>query len=495
MSGKNESVKSKQKKMMFLIGAIIMGIGLFVVWVKNNNKEAIATNAAQETKVIYDRMSGVTGAVDEQDIWMEKSANELSNMQRENQTMREKIRNFERNVENTISEQVNKRTAQIKTELVNENRQLLEKFKDVQRTPETGSPNNRSTKTPETSAKTSNNVPPSPFTQVGTGDEKTVIKQTYYKNPNFNPAEVSNYKPTFEKQKALSSISFSEPTPTQAESDTKSTDLQKQSASIENAGSEEKEEIITVDNYVPSGTFVRAIMLGGVAAPTGGQAQENPIPMLLEVEDLAFLPNDIKYDIKKCRVIAFAHGDISSERAMARTETLSCIDKNDVVHEHEVKGYIYDESGMAGIRGTLVSKQGQLIANSILAGVGAGVGSAFNQQASTISNSALGSMTTLDPNKIGMAGLGQGVNSGLGRLADYFIKLAEQLHPVIEVSAGRAVDIVFTHGFKINANGSTKKPESSESSLKAGADAPFNAGEDIDIQGINPQLIKQLSGM
>jgi len=194
-------------------------------------------------------------------------------------------------------------------------------------------------------------------------------------------------------------------------------------------------------------------------------------------------------------VIAFAHGDISSERAMARTETLSCIDKNDVVHEHEVKGYIYDESGMAGIRGTLVSKQGQLIANSILAGVGAGVGSAFNQQASTISNSALGSMTTLDPNKIGMAGLGQGVNSGLGRLADYFIKLAEQLHPVIEVSAGRAVDIVFTHGFKINANGSTKKPESSESSLKAGADALFNAGEDIDIQGINPQLIKQLSGM
>ena len=46
-------------------------------------------------------------------------------------------------------------------------------------------------------------------------------------------------------------------------------------------------------SYVPSGSFFRAALLGGLDAPTGGQAQSNPHPILMRAQDNAFLPTAI----------------------------------------------------------------------------------------------------------------------------------------------------------------------------------------------------------
>ena len=46
--------------------------------------------------------------------------------------------------------------------------------------------------------------------------------------------------------------------------------------------------------YIPSGTFARALLLGGLDAPTGGQAQRNPQPVLLRLMDNAVLPNQFR---------------------------------------------------------------------------------------------------------------------------------------------------------------------------------------------------------
>jgi conjugal transfer pilus assembly protein TraB len=54
-------------------------------------------------------------------------------------------------------------------------------------------------------------------------------------------------------------------------------------------------------SYVPSGSFFRAALLGGLDAPTGGQAQSNPHPVLMRVQDNAFLPN--RYRFKDPRVL------------------------------------------------------------------------------------------------------------------------------------------------------------------------------------------------
>ena len=212
-------------------------------------------------------------------------------------------------------------------------------------------------------------------------------------------------------------------------------------------------------SYVPSGSFFRAALLGGLDAPTGGQAQSNPHPILMRVQDNAFLPNRYRFKIKECLALGASHGDISSERAYIRLESLSCIRHDGKAIDVPVKGYVVGEDGKAGMRGRLVSKQGQVLANALVAGIGAGIGQAFQQSATTVSTNPLGSIGTVDPGKQFQAGIGTGVGKALDRLSQYYITLAEKMFPIIEVDAGRTVDVVFTKGFSLEAEGAGGTPD------------------------------------
>jgi conjugal transfer pilus assembly protein TraB len=198
--------------------------------------------------------------------------------------------------------------------------------------------------------------------------------------------------------------------------------------------------------YLPSGAFTRAVLLGGLDAPTGGQAQRNPQPVLLRLADNAVLPNRFRARVKECFIVGAGYGDVSSERAYIRTESLSCVTRDGTAIDVPVKGYVAGEDGKAGMRGRLVSKQGQILANALLAGVASGIGHAFTQSATTLSVSPLGTTSTVDTGKQLEAGFGTGVGKALDRLAQYYISLAEKVFPVIEVDAGRSVDVVLTQG-------------------------------------------------
>lgn len=210
-----------------------------------------------------------------------------------------------------------------------------------------------------------------------------------------------------------------------------------------------KEEKASAENYLPAGTFMRVVLLAGLDAPTGGQAQNNPHPILMRVLDPAQLPNRYMADMKDCVVTANGYGDISSERAYIRTDRLSCIDQKGGAVDVSLKGYVAGEDGKAGMRGRLVSKQGQALANAFLAGIGSGIGQAFKESSSTVSTSPLGSTSTVTDGKELQAGLASGVGSAMSQLSKYYIKLAEQVFPVIEVDGGRVVDVVLTRGQSI----------------------------------------------
>lgn len=213
----------------------------------------------------------------------------------------------------------------------------------------------------------------------------------------------------------------------------------------------------TVDTYLPV-SFTRGILLGGLDAPTGGQAQSNPHPMLIRLEDNAVLPNRFRAEVKECFVIAAGYGDISSERAYARTENLSCVRNDGSTLEVKIEGNIYGEDGKYGLRGRLVTKQGQMLANALTAGVVSGIGQGFSQGGSSVTTSTFGTIATTSGSTREQIerGLGGGVGRALDRLAQYYIKLAEQTFPVIEIDAGRKVDVVITKGVRIDAGDSTK---------------------------------------
>ena len=201
--------------------------------------------------------------------------------------------------------------------------------------------------------------------------------------------------------------------------------------------------------YLPSGSFTRAVLLGGLDAPTGGQAQRNPQPVLLRLVDHAVLPNHFRSRVKACFVVGAGYGDVSSERAYIRTESLSCVTGDGTAIDVPIKGYVAGEDGKAGMRGRLVSKQGQILANALLAGIAGGIGHAFQQNSTTFSVSPLGSTSSVDPGRQLEAGLGTGVGRALDRLAQYYINLAEKVFPVVEVDAGRTVDVVVTQGVSL----------------------------------------------
>ena len=216
----------------------------------------------------------------------------------------------------------------------------------------------------------------------------------------------------------------------------------------------------TIDTYLPV-SFTRGVLLGGLDAPTGGQSQTNPHPILIRLSDNSVLPNRFRAEYRECFVIAAGYGDISSERAYLRTESLSCVRADGTALEVKIQGSVYGEDGKVGMRGRLVTKQGQMLANALLAGVVSGIGQGISTANTSYSTSAFGQVATTSGTDALKAGLGSGIGKALDRLAQYYIKLAEQTFPVIEVDAGREIDVVITRGVRIEGIDTAKASSTS----------------------------------
>jgi len=218
---------------------------------------------------------------------------------------------------------------------------------------------------------------------------------------------------------------------------------------------EEKEEKV----WLPAGAFMKAVMLNGIDAPTGTNARGEPYPVLLMVKDLTTLPNRFKTNLRECFVIAAGYGNISDERAYLRSETLSCVRSDGKIIENKITGHVIGEDGKLGVAGRLVSKQGQQIAMAILAGTLSGIGNALKpNQAYSIyelqnqGNAEQGNvqfktpMMTPDVGQVAGAAAMGGVGNALEMVAQYYLRMAEKLYPVIEVDAGRQVELVLLQG-------------------------------------------------
>lgn len=205
----------------------------------------------------------------------------------------------------------------------------------------------------------------------------------------------------------------------------------------------------TVATFLPV-SFTRGTLIGGLDAPTGGQAQSNPHPVLIRLSDNSVLPNQFRGEYRECFVVAAGYGDISSERAYLRTESLSCVRGDGTALEVKIQGSVYGEDGKVGMRGRLVTKQGQMLANALLAGVVGGIGQGVANASTTYSTSPLGAVGTAQGSDAYRAGIGTGVGRALDRLAQYYIKLAENTFPVIEIDAAREIDVVITKGVRID---------------------------------------------
>jgi len=223
--------------------------------------------------------------------------------------------------------------------------------------------------------------------------------------------------------------------------------------SSDKSSSEKKRKVIRYDlsSYLPVG-FTKAVLLFGIDAPTAEGAMQQPYPVLMSLTDVSTLPNRYKSDLRECFLVGAAYGNLSDERAYIRTETLSCIKNNGDIIESPLQGHVIGEDGKLGLRGRLVSKQGQKIAMSIFAGTLAGFGQAFRpQQAFNINlGGGTGSVSAPSVSDVFSGGLLGGVGNALNDVAKHYLQVAQRMFPVIEIDAGRKVEIVTLKGQKID---------------------------------------------
>lgn len=207
-----------------------------------------------------------------------------------------------------------------------------------------------------------------------------------------------------------------------------------------------------VRDFLPAGAFAKAVLLSGLDAPTGGLAKTNPQPVLLRLVDHGTLPNRFRSRVRECFTTAAGYGDLASERAYLRLEKLSCVLRNGDVLEVSLKGFVAGEDGKAGLRGRVVSKQGQMIARSLVAGVASGIGSGVAQSFTSLSTSALGNVQSIDPGNIARYGVASGFGSALDRIAQWYLDRANEVYPVLEVDAGRVVEMVLNEGLELGVD-------------------------------------------
>lgn len=204
--------------------------------------------------------------------------------------------------------------------------------------------------------------------------------------------------------------------------------------------------------YLPAGSNFEAVLMNGVDANTSSQASRTPTPALLRVKTEAILPNLYTQDVKECFILVGFTGELSSERALGRSESISCVSETGKVFESKIESYIVGEDGKTAVKGRLVSKQGSLLAKGFFAGFASGLGNAFTAQPVQSINLQPGAQQSYqypDPT----VALGNGVAGGLSRsaqlLSQFYIQAASQMYPIIEVDAGRRVTVVLMKGLEI----------------------------------------------
>lgn len=213
--------------------------------------------------------------------------------------------------------------------------------------------------------------------------------------------------------------------------------------------------------YLPSGSILTGVLINGMDAPTSQGARKDPFPSTIRIQKEAILPNRFRADVRECFLIVSGYGDLSSERAYLRGETFSCVRDDGGVIEARLDSYAVGEDGKAGVRGRVVSKQGQIIAKSLMAGFLSGASEAFDVNPVPVINTNPGSNTQYQSafsDQMFQGAAVKGASKALERIAQFYIDMAEGIFPVIEVDAGRQVDIFVTKGTKlqIRSNGSSK---------------------------------------
>lgn len=218
-----------------------------------------------------------------------------------------------------------------------------------------------------------------------------------------------------------------------------------------------------VREVIPAGTVVKCILVSAADCSVGVNSGSDPRAVLLQPVKNGHLPKNVRVALKGARIIGHARGDIASERVYIRTESMTLMagGNGDFVNT-SMTGFVSGEDGKEGVRGSVVDRSGSIIlragAAAFLGGITDGIEAALNNQTIAKLSRTSESKSLLNVDTFRSAGA-KGMNTSLSKLSEYYIKRAEQMQPVIQIAAGRVVDVVFLKSVKIGEKNIQKRIE------------------------------------
>lgn len=394
----SDEVKKQQIKLWALGFSALAVIGLGIMLIGGDKKSDRSKDVNSKESTIYD----VTGSVEDKNYWMYKNEGKLAEQQEKQEKILQEIDKIRGEMGKPVTD--DDRLDSRESELL-ELRARVQAYENQQYEAEY---KNETVREPVKPQVTRNALPEQDYY-----DQNQVASPNPIQQPALRPAAG-----IFSETLALEPLS------------------------------DEASNTPHMDSYIPAGSFAKAVLLSGVDVSAGVSSQSNPKPVVLRLVDKGSLPNKAVGNMKECRVVAAAYGDLSSERAYMRLEKLSCIEKDGHVIETDVDGYISGEDGKNGLRGNVVMRDGEVLKRGFVGGLFSGLGKATSQTFQTTSVSPLGVTSSVTGADTFAKAAADGVGDAFELMAKYNIQRAEQYQPVIQISAGRVVEIVFHSGSK-----------------------------------------------
>jgi hypothetical protein len=219
-------------------------------------------------------------------------------------------------------------------------------------------------------------------------------------------------------------------------------------------------------NYIPEGTYFTGHLLGGIAVSTGlNTPDDNATPVAIKLiarfdqvnKETTNLSPLNKLKLENCRIMGSSYGDLSSERAIIRLEKLIC-EQDGVYITSKIAGQIFGSDGLNGIKGTIIATSSKHIKNAAIGGLISGISSsAKGQDGSSTSASGLIQTKAKGAKSLLSDGVLSGASNAGDKIADYYLRQAEAMSPILTVPSGVRINTQITKGFFVGETSTHSK--------------------------------------
>lgn len=205
-----------------------------------------------------------------------------------------------------------------------------------------------------------------------------------------------------------------------------------------------------VSFVIPAGAVLPCVIVSGSDCSSGISNLSDPEMILLRPLGKARLPKGVFVNIQDSIILARAVGNLSKERVRIRAERMTLVKPNGEFVSTTISGYVTGEDGREGVRGVVVDRSTQMITRASFASFFQGLAGGFQAAKNAQHLAGIKALTKRSQTPFVFNGdllkesSHRGLGTGMQKLADYWIKRAEQLQPSIQVAAGRKVDLIFT---------------------------------------------------